>query len=122
MSPLFFLPSALSSSLSPPSLPLSLIAVDVERGVCGLLNMGNTCYMNAGLQCIRNLPEIATYYLSTRLYDAMLILRYSIRIGLVESACLSLKEIGAYSTVYSDCIAILQLSCRAHIYCIMYRC
>ena len=68
MPPLFFL-------TLPPSLPLSLIAVDVERGVCGLLNMGNTCYMNAGLQCIRNLPEIATYYLSTRLHDAMLILR-----------------------------------------------
>ena len=103
MPPLFFLPL-------PPSLPLSLIAVDVERGVCGLLNMGNTCYMNAGLQCIRNLPEIATYYLSTRLYDTMLILCYSIRIGLVESACLSLKVIGAYSTVYSDYITILQLS------------
>ena len=83
--PLFLFSSFTSSIppfLSPPSLPLlssspphpfpplwfSLIAVDAERGVCGLLNMGNTCYMNAGLQCIRNLPDIAKYYLSMRLY------------------------------------------------------
>lgn len=31
-------------------------------GVCGLINMGNTCYMNAGLQCVYNIPGFCQYF------------------------------------------------------------
>ena len=36
---------------------------DGEPGVCGLLNMGNTCYLNAALQCILVLPKLMDFCL-----------------------------------------------------------
>ena len=35
---------------------------------CGFQNMGNSCYMNAGLQCICSLPKFAAYFLGKSLY------------------------------------------------------
>ncbi|KAF2165326.1 hypothetical protein M409DRAFT_67195 [Zasmidium cellare ATCC 36951] len=36
------------------------------RGVVGLSNLGNTCYMNSALQCIRSVEELALYFLSNK--------------------------------------------------------
>ncbi|KAL9630907.1 MAG: hypothetical protein Q9204_004483 [Flavoplaca sp. TL-2023a] len=33
------------------------------RGTIGLSNLGNTCYMNSALQCIRSCEELSTYFL-----------------------------------------------------------
>ncbi|CAE6484906.1 unnamed protein product [Rhizoctonia solani] len=35
----------------------------VSRGTMGLQNLGNTCFMNAGLQCLIHIPELETYFL-----------------------------------------------------------
>lgn len=42
--------------------PLPVKACD--SGTIGLVNLGNTCYMNSALQCLTHVPELANYFLS----------------------------------------------------------
>ncbi|KAB5591530.1 hypothetical protein CTheo_5037 [Ceratobasidium theobromae] len=35
----------------------------VPRGTMGLKNLGHTCFMNAGLQCLLHIPELEQYFL-----------------------------------------------------------
>ena len=37
------------------------------RGLIGLQNVGATCYMNAGLQCLSNIPKLRTYFLDNKI-------------------------------------------------------
>ncbi|KAI8375932.1 uncharacterized protein BYT42DRAFT_499011 [Radiomyces spectabilis] len=36
------------------------------QGVCGLTNLGNSCYMNSALQCLSNTPQLSQWFLSDR--------------------------------------------------------
>ena len=40
-------------------------------GVCGLTNLGNTCYMNSALQCLSNIPSLREFFLKEFLKDTL---------------------------------------------------
>jgi len=51
------------------------------QGLSGLINFGNTCYMNSAIQCMSNIPQLRDYFISKKFGED--INRKSIEMGLV---------------------------------------
>lgn len=46
-----------------------ILKQDSNHGVCGSLNLGNTCYMNSSIACLSNCIELTTFFLSKKFKD-----------------------------------------------------
>lgn len=55
--------SSISSGYLQSSADIPSVGEPIQRGVVGLQNLGNTCFMNSSVQCLSNIPHLREFFL-----------------------------------------------------------
>ncbi|KAH8294966.1 hypothetical protein KR018_004837 [Drosophila ironensis] len=79
-----------------------VVGQNVGRGLTGLKNLGNTCYMNSILQCLSNTPQLTEYCISDK-YRNYISRSNSTNGQVIEEVAALIKELwnGQYKCVAS---------------------
>lgn len=81
-----------------------------ERGVCGLRNIGNTCYMNSAIQCLSHIPQLTAWCLQhnpnrnkklVQAYCQLIQKMWSGRYTCVDPYLLK-QVVGDYASLFND--------------------